>query len=285
MKTVAVISNPRKDRNFACAKRVADALSGAFHIICGAKTNIPGVMAVNDNVLFSEADYVIVLGGDGTILNISRSACKKNLPVLGINMGNLGFLAEIERDNIESCLKAFKEGRFTLEKRSMITAKVMRSGRMVGERTALNDIVISRASFRRMIDLKLYIDGTLADRYNADGVIAATPTGSTAYSLSAGGPVVDPTLAVTVVTPICPHTLSSRSIIVPSSKNVDIHLGGKTSKGLVLTVDGQEGMDLANGDVVRICESGYKSTFIKIGGKSFYGILKKKMAKRGKNHD
>jgi len=162
----------------------------------------------------------------------------------------------------------------------MLYGSIIRDGRPVDKFNALNDIVVSCSSFKRMVNTKIKIDGVIAGSYASDGIIAATPTGSTAYSLSAGGPIVDSSLDVTVLTPICPHTLSSRSIIVPTYKPIEIEVWSKSSKGLLLTVDGQEGFYLQNDDVVRICRSRYKSHLIKIEDRNFYDILKNKISER-----
>ena len=177
-------------------------------------------------------------------------------------------------------MNALIEGNYSIEKRSMLYGSIIRDGRPVDKFNALNDIVVSCFSFKRMVNTKIKIDGVIAGSYASDGIIAATPTGSTAYSLSAGGPIVDSSLDVTVLTPICPHTLSSRSIIVPTYKPIEIEVWSKSSKGLLLTVDGQEGFYLQNDDVVRICRSRYKSHLIKIEDRNFYDILKNKISER-----
>ena len=273
MKTVALTSNPRKDENYNIAKKVCEYLKGHFNLICDEKMNIIEAERVSVDEIRERADIMIVIGGDGTILRFCRLLCKKETPVLGINMGRLGFLAEVEVEDLEKGMNALIEGNYSIEKRSMLYGSIIRDGRPVDKFNALNDIVVSCSSFKRMVNTKIKIDGVIAGSYASDGIIAATPTGSTAYSLSAGGPIVDSSLDVTVLTPICPHTLSSRSIIVPTYKPIEIEVWSKSSKGLLLTVDGQEGFYLQNDDVVRICRSRYKSHLIKIEDRNFYDIL------------
>ena len=280
MKTVALTSNPRKDENYSIARRVCGYLKDHFHLICDEKMNINEAERVSVDEIRERADIMIVIGGDGTILRFCRLLCKKETPVLGINMGRLGFLAEVEVEDLERGMNALINGEYSIEKRSMLYGSIIRDGRTADKFNALNDIVVSCSSFKRMVNTKIRIDGVLAGSYASDGIIAATPTGSTAYSLSAGGPIVDSSLDVTVLTPICPHTLSSRSIIVPTYKPIEIEVWSKSSKGLLLTVDGQEGFYLQNDDVVRICRSRYKSHLIKIDNRNFYDILKTKISER-----
>lgn len=278
MKTVAILSNQRKDRDFIIAKKVFEILKGKFDIISSANMKIDGIKYVSESTLLKSADALIVLGGDGTIIRTARMVCKKQIPILGINMGHLGFLAEIEKSNIEKYLNKFIEGEYVLEKRSMLYASVERNGQRVAKFNALNDVVISCTSFKRMVDLELFVDSVKIDEYSADGVILSTPTGSTAYSLSAGGPIIDSTLDVTVITPICPHLLTARPIIVPNEKLIKVRIREKTSRHSMLTIDGQEGFDLEHGDVVKVCNSNYKTTLIKISDKSFYDVLKYKLS-------
>lgn len=285
MKTIGIFSNFRKDVDHLGAAKVYEMLKNDYEVICAQDIGVKGIKTVSKEDFVKMAECVIVLGGDGTILNVARMVCKHNIPILGINMGNLGFLAEVEKKNLETSIQKFMAGDYKLEKRSMIYASVERDGEIIGKCNALNDIVISCSRYKRMIELDIFIDNIRVDNYWADGVIASTPTGSTAYSLSAGGPIVDPTLGVTLLTPICPHTLSTRPIIVPIDKQLKIMLKGKAKRGSILTIDGQDGFDLQYGDTIRICESHYKVTFIKIKNRSFYTVLKKKMNERGKMND
>lgn len=282
MNTIAILSNQRKDRNFTHTKRVFEILKNNFKIISNTDMKIEGIEYVTDAELLNKAQALIVLGGDGTIIRAARMVCKKQIPILGINMGRLGFLAEIEKSTIEKYLNKFINNEYTLEKRSMLYACVERNGQNIAKFNALNDVVISCTSFKRMVDLEILVDGVEIDKYSADGVILSTPTGSTAYSLSAGGPIIDSTLDVTVITPICPHLLTARPIIVPNEKLIRIRLKEKTARHSMLTIDGQEGFDLEHGDVVKVCNSNYKTALIKISDKSFYDVLKYKLSENDK---
>lgn len=285
MKTIGIFSNARKDIDHLGAKRVYEVLKEKCTVICAQDLGIKGIVTVSKDDFIKKAECVIVLGGDGTILNVARMVFKHNIPILGINMGNLGFLAEIDKNNLEASIEKFLKGNYKLEKRNMIYASVERNGQIIGKCNALNEITISCAKYKRMIELDIFIDNIKVDSYWADGVIASTPTGSTAYSLSAGGPVVDPSLGVTVLTPICPHTFSSRSIIMPMDKQLKIMIKGKPKRASVLTIDGQDGYELQYGDTIRLSKSYYNVTFIKINNRSFYTVLKKKMNERGRVDD
>ncbi|MBE7052891.1 MAG: NAD(+)/NADH kinase [Ruminococcaceae bacterium] len=285
MKIIGIFSNARKDIDHLGAKRVYEVLKNKCKVICAQDLGIEGIVTVSKDEFINQAECIIVLGGDGTILNVARMFFRHNIPILGINMGNLGFLAEIDKTNLEQSVEKFLRGEYKKEKRNMIFASVERDGQIIGKCNALNEITVSCAKYKRMIELDIFIDDIKVDSYWADGVICATPTGSTAYSLSAGGPVVDPSLGVCIVTPICPHTLSSRSIVMPMDKELKIMIKGKPKRTSVLTMDGQDGYELQYGDIVRICESYHKVTFIKLNEKGFYTVLKKKMGERSKLHD
>lgn len=285
MKTVAILSNAKKDRDFKTAEKVYNIIKDKFNVISHINMHIDGIKYTNEDIALKSADIIIVLGGDGTILRTARKVCKRRTPILGINMGRVGFLAEIEKNSIEKYLALLIDEKYTLEMRSMLYACVERSGQRIAKFNALNDVVISCNSFKRMVDVEIFVDGTKLDSYSADGVIASTPTGSTAYSLSAGGPLVDSILDVMLITPICPHSLTARSIILPSEKTVKIRLREKTARHSILTIDGQEGFDLEDGDVIKICKSNYKTALIKLSDLSFYDVLKKKLYDRGKQND
>lgn len=285
MKTVALLSNQRKDKDFIVARKVFEIIKEKFDVISSADLKIDGIKYVTEAELLNLAEAVIVLGGDGTIIRTSRMVCKKNIPILGINMGHLGFLAEIEKTNLEKYLNKFIEGKYTFEKRCMLYASVERNGQKIAKFNALNDVVISCTSFKRMVDLELFVDNVKINEYSADGVILSTPTGSTAYSLSAGGPVIDSSLNVTVITPICPHLLAVRPVIVPSEKTIKVRIKEKTNRHSMLTIDGQEGFDLEHNDVIKVTSSNYKTTLIKISDKSFYDVLKYKLSEKPKKKD
>jgi len=221
-------------------------------------------------------DLVVVLGGDGTLLAVAREL-PDGVPILGVNLGNLGFLTEINRGELYPSLVEVLEGRFRIERRTLLDVELVRSagGEPITYRV-LNDAVITKGALARIIELTVRVDGHLVARYRSDGVILSTPTGSTAYSLSAGGPVVHPLLPVTLLAPLSPHALTLRPLVVPSSSRIEVTLGTRDEE-VYLTLDGQEGTDLRHGDSVRATRSGVSVGLIKVSGRSFYDSLRGKL--------
>ncbi len=221
-------------------------------------------------------DYVLVLGGDGTLLNTARNMVGKNIPILGINLGQLGFLTEIELDNLIDGLQRFCDGKYQIEERMMLYASVERNGLEVDNYTVLNDIVVTKGAFARLIELETYVGECYVSNYTSDGLIVSSPTGSTAYSLSAGGPIAAPDLEVIIFTPICPHSLHARPIIISPDKTVRVVVRSKNSE-VMLTVDGQYGFKLQEGDIISITKSKYKTKLVRLEGRSFYYVLREKL--------
>lgn len=221
-----------------------------------------------------KADLLLVLGGDGTLLNIAKSACYYDLPILGINLGRLGFLTEVEVGNLKIALKKLVEGDYFIEERTMLEA--YSSHNKETKYLALNDIVISRGSLSRIITYNVFINDTYLDSYMADGIIIATPTGSTAYSLSAGGPIVNPSIPGIVLTPVCPHTLYSRSLVVNNSDKIDINLTEIRGEAY-MTVDGQKGIPLVVDEAITICKSPMTTKLIRLKDKNFYRSLRMRL--------
>jgi NAD+ kinase len=225
-----------------------------------------------------KTDLVIVLGGDGTILRVARQFSGTNLPILGVNLGQMGFLAEVEPPMLETALQLVLDGNYKIRHRLMLSARVFRDDRPVAEYTALNDIVISKGPFSRIIYLDTYVNDKQLEEYPADGIIVATPTGSTGYSLSAGGPIVNPALDVMIITPICPHLLHHRSVIVDSSERVSIRPWTRQAE-VILTIDGQVGFQLQDDDVVQVTRAPLTTPLIQLQGTDFYTLLHRKLAK------
>lgn len=276
MKTIAILPNTNKDKNLIYTKEAVEILHKNARIITDNSYGIPHAEVVSADRLMEEADMFIALGGDGTMLRLSALASEKGQPILGINLGTLGFLAEVEKDKIAPAMNALLNENYTIEERSMLDGCVIRDGKNLVNYTALNDFVISRSSFKRVLKLEVQIDSCVVDSYISDGIILSTPTGSTAYSLSAGGPIVDPRLDVTVVTPICAHSLSTRPIITPASKTVEVKIKSPSKRDILLTVDGQRGYELEGGDIVKITSSATKTKLIKLNRLDFYDTLRKK---------
>lgn len=220
-------------------------------------------------------EFLIVVGGDGTFLRGSRQIFGCEIPILGVNMGNLGFLTEVEKDNVFEALKNIIEGKYFLEKRMLLAADVIRNEKVVRSFMALNDFVINKGAFSRLIGISMYIGGEYFRDYSSDGVIIATPTGSTAYSLSAGGPIVFPGMDVSIITPICPHSLSARPMVIPPEKDVEITLCSPRIKSM-LTIDGQNGFELENGDRIIIKKAESRLNFVKFSKEGFFGRIRDK---------
>ncbi len=220
-------------------------------------------------------DLVVVLGGDGTLLSVARTLAP-GVPILGVNLGNLGFLTEINRGELYPAMVQVLAGRFHTEQRSLFDVELRRNGGTPTSFRVLNDAVITKSALARIIELTLEVDGHLIARFRSDGLIISTPTGSTAYNLSAGGPIVNPLLPVAVLTPICPHALSMRPIVVPDTGPIDITLETQREE-VYLTLDGQEGTSVGFRDTVRITRSAATVHLARVGGNSFYNNLRGKL--------
>ena len=220
-------------------------------------------------------DLVIVLGGDGTLLATARNL-SPGVPILGVNLGNLGFLTEVGRGGLYPALVQVLAGKFEIEERSLLDVELRRASGGVLPFRVLNDAVITKSALARIIELTLQVDGHLIARYRSDGVIISTPTGSTAYNLSAGGPIVHPLLPVVVLTPICPHALSLRPIVVPDTGSIEVTLETQREE-VYLTCDGQEGTSIGHRDTVRVTRSRSAVRLVKVETPSFYDNLRAKL--------
>lgn len=229
------------------------------------------------DALYEEAEAVIVLGGDGSLLDAARHATPLGKPLLGVNLGHLGYMTELELTDLDK-LACLTDGQFTLDRRAMLDISVRtEQGVVRAESFALNDAVLSNGSVARIVDLELYEGGSKVSAYRADGLIVATPTGSTAYSMSAGGPITDPHLRCLCVTPVCPHSLSARPIVFGDDAVLEIKNVCQREKMLYLTVDGRINYEVYRGDVVRLTRSATETRLIRISKGGFYEKLQKKM--------
>lgn len=283
MNNFCIITNIDKDCDYKTTKLIQEYL-----ISKGKRCFIspePSTVGTSDDKIdvswiTDDTDCVIVLGGDGTIIRAATDLYTKEIPLLGINLGTLGFLAEIEKQDIIPAIDSLLEEDIQIQKRMMLYGNVSRNNQTMYEDYALNDIVISRSGFSRIICVSVYVNDILVDTYHGDGVIIATPTGSTGYNLSAGGPVAAPSSNVMMITPICPHTMSQRSVLVSSDDEITILIdkSKKTQKEeAIATFDGRMGMELEAGDEIRIKRAEKVTKLIKINQKSFYEILRSKL--------
>lgn len=220
-------------------------------------------------------DLVVVLGGDGTLLSVARNLAD-SIPILGVNMGKLGFLTEVPRSELYPSIMKFLEGDYTVEERALLDVTLQRASDEKVSYRVLNDAVINKSALARIIELGATVDGHYVATYRSDGLIISTPTGSTAYNLAAGGPILHPLLPVVVVTPICPHTLTLRPIVVPDSASVDIRLETPHEE-VYLTLDGQEGTQIEYGDTISLRRSDDVVRLIKTSDRTFYDSLRDKL--------
>ena len=223
-----------------------------------------------------ESDLLLVLGGDGTILATAREATPRGIPILPINMGSLGFLTSFTAEELYPALEAVLEGRTTVDERVLLQVERVHNDEVLTHQWVLNEAVVHKGTLARMIELELYIDGSFVCRYRADGLIVATPTGSTAYSMSAGGPIVHPAVESILITPICPHTLSDRPVVVPDTSLIELRVADN-SDSVFLTLDGQTGVPMAVGDRVKIGRAAERLKLIQPPNKSYFEILRSKL--------
>lgn len=228
-----------------------------------------------EKIKFEELDMIVVLGGDGTILRTARTIAGFEVPILGINMGRLGFLTAAEILELEKAIESISKGKYIVENRMMLECEVNNEGN-IKTYNSLNDIVISKGTLSRILNYEIYIDNKFYTSFNSDGVIISTPTGSTAYALSAGGPIVYPTLDVISLIPICPHSMQMRSIILESNSEISIIINSKNER-VFLTVDGQEAIDLEKCKKVIVKKYDFKCKLVRINGYNYFEVLRKKI--------
>jgi len=223
-----------------------------------------------------QSQLLLVLGGDGTLLAAARVAAPLGIPILPINMGSLGFLTSFKIEEMYPALEQVLAGRFSCSERVMLDVELHRDAEIIEHQIVVNEAVLNKGALARMIDLQLTIDADFVCRYRVDGLIVATPTGSTAYSLSAGGPIVHPSVESWIITPICPHTLSDRPVVVRDSSSIEVHLSGD-SESVFLTLDGQTGIPMQAADVVRMRRAAERLRLIQPAQKSYFEILRNKL--------
>jgi NAD+ kinase len=278
--SIGIISRPRRSNLAVVVPPLLDWLeSRGIRVLYDTET----ASALQDCSKGIERDQVaknsqllLVLGGDGTLLAAARVAAPLDIPILPINMGSLGFLTSFKLEEMYPALEETLAGRLPSSERVMLDVELEREGRVIERQTVLNEAVINKGALARMIDLELLIDGEFVCRYRVDGLIVATPTGSTAYSLSAGGPIVHPSVESWVITPICPHTLSDRPVVIRDSSEVEIDLSVGT-ESVFLTLDGQTGIPMQPADKVRMIRAAERLKLIQPQKKSYFEILHSKL--------
>ena len=281
MKTIGLAPNPHKPDAVRLAGEIATWLEsrGLKPLLSPeAAAAVDKTHLGADDERLARTDMLIILGGDGTMLRWSRLAASHGTPMLGVNFGHYGFITEIEPDEVQSSIDRVLAGDYTVSERVVLRAVVITDDKPAATYYGLNDVVVSKGPLTRMVALHTYVNGKFIATYAADGIIVASPTGSTAYSLSAGGPVVHPDVSVLVITPICPHTLNVRSLVVPDSEKIQIV--GQCREGeadLMLTLDGQLGQHLGCSDAVEIGKAEFTAKLIQIDSHSFYDKLQTRL--------
>lgn len=283
---IVLSSNPYRDKGMRVALEARRILehAGAQTVLClpfqpkkGDRLELP--RQVTPSILEKElpsADLLICFGGDGTILHAARDATLHGVPILGVNTGSVGFMAELERSELP-LLAPLAHGMYTIEERMMLDVKVLRGDRLISQDTALNDAVISKGSMARVAEMEVLADRVKVTSVTGDGVIVATPTGSTAYSMSAGGPIVEPTSKSIIVTPVCAHQLAVRAMVLAPERIVTVQLPRGNRKYLYLSVDGGKAVRLTGGDRVEIRRSERVTQLVRLADRSFYQVINQKL--------
>jgi len=281
IRTVGIISRPRReDISRVVPPLIAWLRSHDAKVICDYETgtcigSLAGETLKRED-LPGCVDLLIVLGGDGTLLSASRLAAAQKVPILAVNLGSLGFLTTVSLDELYPILDEIFSNSYRVSERVMLLAEIVRDGAVIRRQVALNDAVLNKAALARIMDLELRVDGEYVTTYKADGLILSTPTGSTAYSLAAGGPIVYPAVEAFVITPICPHTLTNRPLVIPDSARVEIEFRSEDD-AVFLTLDGQLGIELAKNDRIQVSKSPEKLHLVRPSKKTYFEILRNKL--------
>lgn len=287
MKTVFVWPNTEKTNIIEVTQAVCTLLSEQHAQVLlpvHVRARIPLIgnaeyIALDEGV--ASCDFILSLGGDGTILRIAEQAAQLCKPLLGVNLGHLGFMTELECSELHKIAKVFC-GKYDIDSRMMLELRVMRGNTQVYHHHALNDVTITKINPFRIIHMDILADGVPVTSFSGDGVIIATPTGSTAYSLAAGGPIIEPQAENIAVTPVCAHNLSAKSFVFAPEREICIRASGPDSSGVCISADGRDGTEVQKGDRIQIRKSKLATRLIRVKGKSFYHILDEKLSGEGR---
>jgi NAD+ kinase len=278
--TIGIIARPRRSNLPAVVPPLLDWFRArAIRIVYDEETASSlhdGSEGLTREHVAAESDLLLVLGGDGTLLSAARVAAPRGIPILPINMGSLGFLTSFTLEELYPALENTLSGRVSSSERVMLEVELLREAEAIERQSVLNEAVVNKGTLARMIDLRLTIDGDFVCRYKADGLIVATPTGSTAYSLAAGGPIVQPTVEGWIITPICPHMLTDRPLVVRDSACIEVELS-PGAESVFLTLDGQTGIAMQSDDKIRLKRAEKRLKLIQPPQKSYFEILRSKL--------
>lgn len=278
-----IITNSDKDKDLEFTGQIVEYLkaNGRKCMVQQAERKQEGAYHYTNPALIPEdTECILVLGGDGTLLQAARDVVHREISMLGVNLGTLGFLAEVDKQSVYSALDKLMEDDYEIEERMMLTGTVWRDGKIIGRDVALNDIVIGRDGHLRVVRFKNYVNDVYLNSYNADGIIISTPTGSTGYSLSCGGPIVSPNGSMTLMTPIAPHTLNTRSIIFPAEDVITVEIGEgrrQVQEYGVASFDGDTVIPMVTGDRIVIEKAAVSTKILKLNHLSFVEVLRQKM--------
>ena len=274
-KTVGIVAKPGYPGFEELVSQIASWLQQrGSRLIC--EDPIPGVIQVGKEELERQSEMILVMGGDGTFLAGGRISLTRNLPILGVNLGHLGFLTEITVEELFRALQKIHEGKVHFETRHLLQTRIKKNNDVLYEGHVINDAVITKSAISRMLEIETRVNGSFLALFKADGLIISTPTGSTAYSLAAGGPIVFPTMEAIVMTPICAHSLNQRPLVIPDNLKISVHIQ-KSADNVTLTLDGQTGKNLQSDEYVEIVKSPYHLNIIKSPFKNYFEILKSKL--------
>lgn len=279
MKKIGIIVGKNKDIDYKVTSQITEKLlQKGFEVAVTpeVKAGLSFDVIESDSVC-KDSDFIICVGGDGTFLKAARGAFPYKKPVLGVNKGTVGFLAEVEPSEVDMAVDKIFVGEYSIQERIVVNVEVIRNGKSVYSNFAINDAVVSRMALSRILRLRVMMDDKFVDSFAGDGVIISTPTGSTGYSLSAGGPIVSPDMRLMLVSPICPHILYSRSFIIAETKTVTVSVAGNSGVDAILTLDGQEGFPIEPDDIVSIGASKDSAYFASVKQVNFYDVLRAKI--------
>ena len=276
MKTIALVAKQQKPEAVELAQKLRAAHPELEFLVESHLAQPLGWPAVDGKALADRADLCVVLGGDGTLIHAARLLKGRQVPILGVNLGSLGFMTEIPQQDVFQVLDLVLAGKARVDSRMKLSCRLYRDDQLLIEDEVLNDVVINKGALARITDHEAWMDEELVALYKSDGVIVSTPTGSTAYSLSAGGPIVHPSIDCVVITPICPHALTQRPIVVPGDQVIRIHLKAAVNE-VYLTIDGQAGHPLQRGDRVEVQRSPSRALLVRNPDRGYFSILRQKL--------
>ncbi len=287
MKHFYIITNEQKDKGLALTEAIETYIrdkGGSCQSGLNRKAGAEGYQNLSPKELPEDTECVICVGGDGTMIRAARDLVETGVPVIGVNRGHVGYLCELDSDTVYAAIDKLIEDCYVVENRMLLSGYCVKQGERRPSEQALNDIVIHRSGFQQVVNFIIFVNGEYLNTYSADGMIIATPTGSTAYSMSAGGPIVDPKAELLLITPICPHALNSKSIVLGGEDEIEVEIGARSEEGteeVEVSFDGDQVIRLSAGDRIVIQRAKARTRILKLNKLSFLEILRRKMQEGG----